>query len=1554
AEGLHTSASTHWDSADRAAQDAQKAGEEARRAAGAAEKAREAADEAAEVSTRAKDATDKAEQADDHARAARAAADRAVRAAVNTPQPSPGGQTTSDGTDARGTTDTRQDTARRATEDARERARQARQTTRDAVRTTARTTEEAEQLAQQAKALRTRAETTGREAADAATRAEEALETAQEVRDTADATVEAADRADATARRAHQEAQEAAQKAEAASERAAEAAETAREARDDAGNIADSARKRITSVRNLLERIPAAGGPVRTSSEGSGGDRSDGGDRGSGDNRRSGNRDGSGTGTGGRGRGTDGDGGSSSRGKGRGGHDIIAFPMTEVPNQPGNPSPQAASDRMADAIRLGKLASASIRDAISGYQRAQDLVAQTREAESQARPDTADLRAQAYQAQREANDAYRAYDFFAQMQADLLRPDGPTTVMAVLETTGKSSRDPGPVPLGGTSRDVPLGTLNTDSPVHQEETPPEGAPPEGSPPQQPSAPTYTGAFTPDRDKAFDLGYLTTSNLLGPNMLFAEHLHGFVDDVLAGTPDMPAAVRRAILDGVAAILTKEGPRPFLREGGHTVSTTHDGQTWSADIDLRSLDGDFYHFKTESLSGGDSTHLRLHSAGPGVSSSEAGSQDGGGTVGAKFTGSPIYLANVSGSDAGPIFSIGTRGGLQLRSTGGSAAISANSSTGIELLGTPNVYVSDLRMKASVTGPGLTAPRVQEGTAYNGLTMNLPGEVVPSDAPRHIVPDTGPADANGNRPPVNRPLIGTGHPLEITRFSPVPPASGDGTDGDTAGTSGGTDRGGDGDRDDSTTTDGGGRPGKGTLGTWLADHFLGTPPQGGRGGGRAPSRQERRDNQYREAIESTFDNDRVQQYLPQMVNSSAHIRIEIPGSRPRIMQMWSVSTEYNRKDFAPGLADFVHSNTAVKSDSSGVKHSTVASGSIGGGFGIWIDLPNGRSIRLDVPFVEYSATFEKSTGTTLSTSGTSSHVVHAPAGHAAYDVKRDFYVHIQGESQPHRFEADTVEMLTVEDARLLNGEPSKAPTSTDGPAAPPRPPFPNLAVDHPTDLSGATVRGFGHAPPAPPADDTATTGTTGNTDATNTTDTTGNDDADGDTQAPPSPQRPFYDDLAYNVLKGIAEKHPGMVIPDLARTDKDYAVRPSRMDPEGPLRSFRERWGLRRNVDVARDNTLKVIKALSESGLKSGASDLPGNGIPVRLKESAVIDPTMLRRDKGSRPDAVTVRVYGDFDRLVHQFDTTSSGGARFAGSAGITTTKGSSVNHSLGLNVGASVRTDEGADARGVPRVLGNPSGSLNTSLSTGKGSSQGLSHSSEETVLFSGDSDVWTSRTRFTARLFEHDDIGMARDDRPQREHGIPLLGKGMDAETVLLTPKMPPMATDSPATVSDPAGTTRDGDTATSSDGQETRNTPATAADTRGEDSTRTDTSGDTEPDTTGGRQPLTPEQARDMIRRNFVPQTAPGGTPGGDRGGRWTVIRDGAVHTWGRLFGESAQVVTPPPNTTAPPAGTVTTTVADGNRAVALSPPPSPGTTAGTNDNQAVVLSPPERGRRP
>ncbi|MFD3683946.1 hypothetical protein ACFWTE_03865 [Nocardiopsis sp. NPDC058631] len=1137
----------------------------------------------------------------------------------------------------------------------------------------------------------------------------------------------------------------------------------------------------------------------------------------------------------------------------------------------GNPSPQAASDKITTAIRLGELASASLKDAISGYQRAQDLVNQTREAESRGRPDAQDLRAQAYEAQREANEAYRNYDHIAQTQADLLRPDGPTTVMTVLETTGGTSRDPGPVPLGGTSRDIPLGPLNTDSPVTRDGGPaesgsraldrdvhdPAAPPPPGSEVRPPPPPRfdYDGSVTPDRGagESHDLGYLTTSTLLGQHMLLTEPVPDFVRDVLDSTPGMPEQVRREIGDRALDVLTREGPRSFFQGGGHTFSATDAGGTWEATFRLRPGEDGFFHVDTPaSTGGGDPRSIWLHDLGPGVNSTEGGSSGPGRTVGAKLTVNPFYVGDVGGNSAGPTFSAGGRFGTDVRSTGFSAASKATSDSGLEMIGKPTVYVADLHLAASVTGPGLAAPHTPTGTGYNGLAINLPGGAVSNkDAPEHIVLTDAPVGADGHRGAVNRPSAGTSHPIEVFAITPVTGTTGGtGTDGGTTAASG-----------SGVPGPGGGRRTPG-LGTWLADHLLGRGPDEPRPPGHKATRAERAAADFRGRIERAFADDQVQQYLPQMTNSPAHLRIQTPDGRSTIMRMWSVPTEYHRKDFAPGLTDFLHRNISQRDNSSTVTGSTVVTGTASLGFGIWLELPGGRSVRLDAPTVEYAATHESDSGVTRDQSGLTNHAVNNPAGHAAYDVKRDYYVHLQGEPNPHRFEGSSVELLTIEDARQLNGEPPKAPApeesadgtgaaaSTSEPPPPPRPPFPNLAVDHPTDLSGATLRGFGHAPPA--------------------TGTTGNNGTDGGNRAAPGPQRTFYDELAHRILTAIAEKRPGLVIPDITRTRADYATRPSHTGDDAH-RGPRERYLLRRNHEIAQENTLKILNALGESNLKSAGHDLPGGGIPIRLTEPAVIDPAMLALDKGLRPDHVTVRVTAGFGRLGHTFDTSAGGGARSTGSAGITTTKGSNFTHSVTGTVGGIIRDESSPDARGVPRVTGAPSVSLVKTWGRGHSEARSVTRSAEDTVYFIGDSDQWTSRVRFDARLFEHDDIGLARDDRRPMERGIPLLGEGMDGEAFLLTPKLPP-ATSSSDTPTRPAtdADTRSGIRDTLRGARPDEITPAAphgqdgATNPPGTDHTTTLASPEDVPRATatvvGDPTPLTPQQAREIIRGSFVP----------------------------------------------------------------------------------------------
>ncbi|KOX11979.1 ADP-ribosyltransferase [Nocardiopsis sp. NRRL B-16309] len=1124
-------------------------------------------------------------------------------------------------------------------------------------------------------------------------------------------------------------------------------------------------------------------------------------------------------------------------------------------------------------------------------------------------------------------------------------------------------------------------------------------PPEGEQPRS----EYSGSFTPDRSgTSYDLGYLTGTNLFGPHMVAAENVDTFVTDGLTRVPTADDTVRDRITDALADVFRQYGPRPFLAPGGHTVRVqSDDGGIWTAHLDLNQVGDGFHHVPTDPRGQGTETKfLRTQNAGTGVNANESGSRGGSRSVGAKFTANPIYVDSVAGdTNAGPIFSIGGRFGVGVRATGRATSDSANSDTEVWQLDTPHLYAADLDMDLTITPPvpptppappprtqdttgdaqvttapppqtqdttddtrtpGAPAPHTSRGRSTNGLVLNVPGAVVDHpDLPGTIRVHSGPAPAPGHapRPAVNRPGVGAGHPIRLGDITPAP---------------GGTPRAeGDREGDGAEGGDGSRSPG---LGPWIADHMLGGHkpgvvewisdhlPRGDR-------RRDERIRDFRDRIESAFHNDQIQNLLPQMSNTPAHIRIAAPDGSERILKLWTVPTLYTRKDHSPPLVDLLHSNTATKNSSSTVTRSKGASGMLGGGFGVHVDLPNGRAIRLDVPFVEYAFSFGSNVSNTRSHSATASAFTHNAPAYAAYDVQREFYLQFEGDDRIHRFEGSSIDLLTAEDARTLRDQVEAAGTArtetpgtadttaatgtTDEPgrstatdpitaddadaggsdlrrnatddgedAAPaPVPPFPNLREDHPTDLSGATVRGFDRAPATTGAEDTtdtaATTGTAGteNTGGTTTTEA----DGPGDRTAPARDDaRTVYEDLAHGILTSIAERRPGLVIPELARTPATYARRPGKADAGYFERSFREHWGLRRDYETARRNTIRILDAVSESTLKSSPNALLGDGIPVHLSETAAIDlPSTMTLKEGLRPDTVTVRVTADAGPLRHLKESEAGSGARIGGSAGLSRGSGRSYKHTITPTVGMNVREQTGSDARGVPAKFGTPSASASGSFGRGHSASQGLTHSTEERVMFAGGNDVWTADTTFDARLYEHDDLGQTRNDAPPRTRGVPLLGDdGLRTTMTLTTPKVAspaPVRATPPPPVANPTRLTTDEARSMIRHGfVPTR--PAAGSTTTG----TTGTEGTTGPATTtvttdAANPPVTTASTGD----NDTPN--PTGTSTTSR----TPDAEGATATTSGTPGTANPAATPgtapPPNTTAPPHPTPDTTAPTG-----------------------------------
>ncbi|WP_304455297.1 ADP-ribosyltransferase [Nocardiopsis sp. YSL2] len=981
----------------------------------------------------------------------------------------------------------------------------------------------------------------------------------------------------------------------------------------------------------------------------------------------------------------------------------------------------------------------------------------------------------------------------------------PPPVASANPTTSDHTPSP-PNPLPQTSTHQAPPPVDTTR-GHDEAAPSHTHPTGEAPPPPPGRTEYAGSFTPDRSgDTYRLDYLTASTLVGPHMAAAENVDTFVGDTLRGVDGLAAPDRRRIMDAFEEVFRAHGPRPFLAPGGHTVEVQGPNGTWTAALSLNPSDGDFRHVPTRPLGDGTETRfLRTQNAGIGVNSHDSGSRAGNKSVGGKFTASPVYVADIGVARAGPLASLGGRFGTGVRGTDHGASNSANSDTEIWQLAPPELYAADLDMDLTVTPPAAPpvsgtqaggpapapVPHTSSGRSGNGLVLNLPGEVVAHpDMPQSIRLHTGPTPAPGQPPRAAVHHPGVGHPISVGRIVPVDPGSnGDGTGGRTDG------------------------PGATDLGPWIADHMLVDPdtsvsqwvsehlPGGS-------DRRRQRLDDFRASIERAFHPDQIQNLLPQITNTPSNIRVSAPDGSQRIMKLWSVPTSYTRKDHSPPLVDLLRNNTSTKGTSSSVNRSSGITGTVGGGFGLHIDLPGDRSIRLDAPFVEYAFSVGSNTSDTRSQSATSSTFTHGHPRYGAYDVERDYYVRFEGESETHHFHGRSVDILNAEDAQALrhqvNATDDRTETAPDasgerGGAAPTRkpddenggrardtgeeatpaqdtgdqsatpargtvggtgspakvPPFPNLRGDRVTDLSGADIRTFGWPP---------TTADTSNTAA--------------DASASPG-GRSVHEELGHQILTGIAQERPGLVIPELARDRGNYAHRPGNTDAPYFDRSPREHTGLRRDQDVARENTMRILDAVSESSLKSNSGDLTRDGIPVRLTEPAGIDlPSTVKGKELTRPDTVTVRITAGIGPLRHRTESESSSGTRVNGASGLSRASNRSRTHAVTTSVGMNVREDAGADARGVPAKFGTPSASVTRSSGISHGTGQGITHSTEDRVMLSGGNDVWTADTRFDARLHEHDDLGQVRDGRPIRERGIPLLGAGLDTRTTLTTPKV--------------------------------------------------------------------------------------------------------------------------------------------------------------------------------
>ncbi|GAA4945782.1 hypothetical protein GCM10023224_31360 [Streptomonospora halophila] len=823
------------------------------------------------------------------------------------------------------------------------------------------------------------------------------------------------------------------------------------------------------------------------------------------------------------------------------------------------------------------------------------------------------------------------------------------------------------------------------------------------------------------------------------------------------------MRRAFGDAVRR-QAQDDVRPFFRPGGFSTRVQGPGGTWGAKVRVNPSGtyrlGDH---PAPPPASSDSRAPRADrasrprvtsAAGAAVSRGAGGSHGGSKSFSLGILITPFYIAPAE------VGSFGWRGtfratfSYRARSTGHSTSTSSGSSTIVEVKGEPHVYGADLDMDIELVPPrqpGHDAPDPITDRSRLHVDLSVPGGIARNEheAPQEItlrdplMRNRFGGRTGGRFPGPGSRRIGQSHPIDAGEVVRVPQP---------------------GERDQDAKV----RLADFVFDTLMAEDY---PRRITRSVPKLDERLTRLREEYRQTIRTMFSPENLPETLSAMTNDALRPVFKDAKGKPRAVEIRSFPTRYRLLPSPPKLNDISTMTGSAKSAATTKSQTSTAKVSVGSGLDITPSLTDIVAGRIAPLYADVTGGRSWTAGGGKATTGSVTPMFWGAPGTGAYDVERNFHLRFYEDGADHLFTGSTVELLTFEDAKLiaqsstdqqgLRTRPGDGRATTVEPGR--RPPFANLALDQPTNLSWTMPVSFAwsggevfHPTPTPRPAGTAA----------------------------PTPEelemlgRTVTDWITQNLLNEISRHRPGLVVTDLSRSRGDFAARPGNQDKGYRELSPREKPPLRRSFDVALENTLKVAREISDATLKGGHVDLPHDGLPVVLRDTAI-----------EHPSTVAVRLFATFGPLQHAGTTERSTGVEVSGGSQSNTSKGSSWNWSLGARMFGNVRAGE-PDARGT-RTPGGVFPQIRTSLSRTIGGSQGQSGDATytATLMFDGASDLWESDAIFRANFYEDDDIGQSRDTAPVGSRGTPFR-QFVPAQFELATPRLP-----TAITLDDTAGT---------------------------------------------------------------------------------------------------------------------------------------------------------------